>query len=387
MHDDLIRWRDELPILARKTYLASCSVGAMPSGARARLGEFLDQWAEQGAAAWDGWLALGAEVAELVARALGAPAGTVTMHHNVSALCEVLASCYDFRSRRRKIVMTDQELPSAAHVWLEQRRRGAVVELVATEGDPAAATERLLDAIDEKTALVPVSHVLIRTSAVSDVEAVVSKAHAVGARVCLHGCQAAGCMPVDVASLGVDICMGDMARWLCGGPGSAWLYVRDDLIPKMRPAACGWLSHARPFDFEIGAIDFAPGIERFRGGEPPVPALHAAHIGCEMILEVGPERIRERSAHLTSRIIERAQALGIEVRSPLQAELRGGTVCLDLDGARECRSWLSRRDVLVGWLPGGGLRLSPHFYSTEEECDLALDAIEEYRGAGRHGSP
>jgi kynureninase len=381
MHEDLLRWRAEFPILERKTYLINNSLGAMPRRTRDRLGEFADSWDVEGVMAWDRWLPLVTEVGDLVGRILGAPPKTVMMHQNVSTLQAILASCYDFQSRRKKIVFTELNFPSVAYVWLEQRRRGAEVTIVKSDDGISVPTERLLDAIDDNTLLVPISHVLFRSSAIQDVKAIIEKAHQVGARVCIDSYQATGCIPFDVVELGVDLCVGGSVKWLCGGPGAAYLYVREDLIPKMRPAACGWFSHARPFGFEMGAIDYAEDIHRVMGGSPSVPALYSARSGYEIILEVGVAKIRERSLHLTRRILDRAVTDGLTINTPTDDAHRGGTICVDFEGSEACSKWLIDRGIVIDWRPGAGIRISPHFYNTEAECDLVMDAIAEHRRA------
>ncbi len=380
MHDELLAWRAEFPILERKVYLINNSLGAMPRKVRDRLTEFADDWDHEGVEAWHKWLPRVTETADLIGQIIGAPKGTVMMHQNVSTLQAILASCFDFAGTRNKVVFTDLNFPSVAYVWLEHRKHGARVEMVPSDDGIHPPTGKLLDAIDEETLIVPISHVLFRSAAVQDMAAIIEKAHSVGAMVCMDSYQATGSVPFDVTELGVDFCVGGSVKWLCGGPGACYLYVRPDHIEELKPAMTGWFSHKRPFAFEMGEIDYADDIHRFMGGSPSVPALYSARSGYEIIAEVGVEKIRARSLHLTGRILERARAEGLTVNTPVEDHARGGTICVDFEGAEAVSQALIARDFLIDYRPQSGIRISPHFYNTEAECDAILDEISKLRG-------
>ena len=380
MHDELLAWRAEFPILERKVYLINNSLGAMPRKVRDRLTEFADDWDHEGVEAWHKWLPRVTGTADLIGQIIGAPKGTVMMHQNVSTLQAILASCFDFKGPRNKVVFTDLNFPSVAYVWLEHRKHGARVEMVESDDGIHPPTGKLLDAIDEETLIVPISHVLFRSAAVQDLAAIIEKAHSVGAMVCMDSYQATGALPIDVTALNVDFCVGGSVKWLCGGPGACYLYVRPDHIETLRPAMTGWFSHKRPFAFEMGEIDYADDIHRFMGGSPSVPALYSARSGYEIIAEVGVEKIRARSLHLTGRILERALAEGLTVNTPVEPEARGGTICVDFEGAEAVSQVLIERDFLIDYRPQSGIRISPHFYNTEAECDAILDEISKLRG-------
>jgi kynureninase len=378
MMDELLAWRGEFPILERTTYLISNSLGAMPRGVYDGLHRYADAWAERGVRAWEeGWWEMAASVGDKIAPLIGAAPGEISLHQNVTLTQAIVSSFFDFRGPRNKVVMTDLEFPSIQYFYYEQRKNGARVELVPS-GDPVRfPLETFLTAIDESTLLVPISLVLFRSSFLIDARAIIERAHRVGAHVILDVFQATGTMTVNVRTLGVDFAVGGVLKWLCGGPGVAYLYAREDLRHKLRPALTGWLAHRRPFAFEPGPVDFRDDSYRFMNGTPHIPALYACQPGLEIISKVGVSSIRQKSIHTTTRLIEGALARGWRVNTPQNPDERGGTVSVDCPHAAEvCRELLAR-DILVDYRLNAGIRLSPHFYNSEEECDLALSQMDE----------
>ncbi len=376
--DELLKWRSEFPILERTTYLISNSLGAMPREVYDSLRAYADCWAERGVRAWEeSWWELSASTADLIAPLIGAGPGQISLHQNVTTTQAVIASCFDFRGPRNKVVMVDLEFPSIQYFYHEQRQLGARIELVKSPDAVRIDLEKLLAAIDETTLLVPISQVLFRSSYVVDAKAVIERAHRVGAHVVLDLFQAAGTIPVDVRALGADFAVGGVLKWLCGGPGVAYLYVREDLRTKLEPALTGWLAHRRPFHFEPGAIDARDDAYRYMNGTPHVPALYACRPGLEILNRVGPAAIREKSMRMTTRLLEGAKQRGWRVNTPENPAERAGTVSVDCPHAAEvCRELLAR-DVLVDYRPNAGVRLSPHFYNSEEECDFGLAQMAE----------
>jgi kynureninase len=373
MHDDLLRQRPDFPILQRKTYLINNSLGAMHRRTRERLAEFADLWDSEGVVAWTTWMAELDRVADLVGAVIGAPPGTTVMRQNVADLVGAVASAVDWSGRRNRVVYSDLEWPSSHYLWTEQRRYGAQVVVVPAEaGGVHLDVRRLVDAIDARTAIVPISQVLFRTSTLVDVRPVVEKAHAVGALVLLDAYQSAGCLPVQVTDLGVDFCVGGSVKFLCGGPGAGWLYVEPSVAETLRPAQVGWFGHARPFEFAFDVMDYAPAARRFAGGTPGVPSAYAASVGYQAVLEAGIERIRERSLALTQSLVEGALERGFTVRSPLEAAARGGHVTIDPGDAEHVHHELIRRGFVVDYRPGVGIRVGPHFFNTAEECAAVL---------------
>jgi kynureninase len=374
--DPLLAWRAEFPILETCTYLVSHSLGAMPRGVRTGLQQFADEWDRRGVRAWhEGWWEVGVTTGNVLAPILGVPPNTITMHQNVTVVQALVTSCFDFSGARRKIVMQDLDFPTNHYVFEGARRSGAEIVYVPSGSSLRAPIDRLVDAIDEQTALVPISLVLFRSGCLQDVRPIVERAHKVGARVVLDVYQAAGTVPMNLAALGVDFAVGGSVKWLCGGPGAGYLYVREDLIQSLQPVLAGWAGHSNPFDFETGAIKFAAGVERFQTGTPNVPALYAARAGYEIVAKVGVPAIRERSLRLTRRLIDAATARGWRLNTPSADAERGGTVVLDVpNGGAVCQGLLDRQ-VIVDYRPNAGIRVAPHFYNTEAEVDVAIDTI------------
>ena len=378
MTDPLLRWRAEFPIVETCTYLVSHSLGAMPTRARRYLAEFADAWDRRGVRAWhEGWWEVGRETGNLLAPILGAPHGSITMHQNVTIAQSVVASCFTFDGPRRKIILQDLDFPTNHYLFEGFRKYGAEIHYIASDNRVRAPIDRLVDAIDDRTALVPISLVLFRSACLQDVGPVVEKAHRVGAHVVLDIYQAAGAVPMSLTDLHVDFAVGGSVKWLCGGPGAGYLYVRPDLIPKFRPAVVGWAGHTAPFGFETGAIRYSDSIERYQSGTPNVPALASARAGYEIVGEIGVPAIREKSLRLTRRLMDGATSRGWRLNTPADDHERGGSVVIDVpDGERVTQALLDRQ-VIVDHRPGAGIRLAPHFYNTEAEIDRALAIMDE----------
>jgi kynureninase len=363
---DPARWRPEFPILGTTTYLISNSLGAMPRGTASQLHRYAEAWAERGVRAWEeGWWEMPVTVGNLLAPIIGAPRNTVTMHQNVTIAEAVVLSCLEPAGKRNRIVCERENFPSVMYFY--SRQPG--LELVTV---PA---EQLVDAIDDRTLLVPTSHVLFKSSYLQDAAAIVEKAHQVGARVCLDCFQSAGVVPLDIAQLGVDFAVGGCLKWLCGGPGNGWLYVRSDLMDTLEPRFTGWHAHARPFGFEAGPMAYTRGPMRFLNGTPQVPALYAATEGIRIVNEVGVKAIRAHSIKLTSRLLEKLLELELPSLTPRDQERRGGTVCVNPEGSEEISRELLAQRFLIDWRPDAGIRISPHFYNTEDECDRIVAEI------------
>lgn len=373
--DPLLVWRQEFPILQDSVYMISNSLGAMPRAVGQKLQEYAETWASRGVAAWDDvWWELNLEVGDMVGRIIGAPPGSVSMHQNVTLGSAVVLSCLDFQPPRNKIVMTRMDFPSV--VYLHQRfPQGARLELVPSQDGIGVPTERLLEAIDEETALVATSHVLFKSAYVQDARAIVSRAHEVGAYVALDVYQSAGTVPLDVAGLQVDFALGGCHKWLCGGAGGGYLYVRPDLA-SLEPRLTGWFAHRRPFDFEREQ-DYRQGAWRFLNGTTALPALYAVQPGLEIIGRIGVDAIRQKSLRQTSRLIELAEARGWTVKAPRHPQRRGGTVAIDVPGGKEVADELVRRRFMVDFRPEAGIRVSPHFYSTDEELEAVIQEMAE----------
>jgi kynureninase len=378
MADDLLRYRPQFPILERTTYLISNSLGAMPQGVYDAMKSYADIWATRGVRAWEErWWMLAAQIGDEIGVLMNAPAGSVSVHQNVTTCQAVVASCFDFSGKRNKVVYSDMNFPSVMYFWEAQQAHGARVHMVKTDDGITVPLDRLLEAIDEQTLLIPVSHVIFRSSYIQDAKAIIEKAHKVGARVVLDTFQSLGTVPVDVEDLNVDFVCGGVLKWLCGGPGVGYLYVRPDLGKTLQPKFTGWFAHQNSFGFEVGPTRYADPPYRFMNGTSHIPALEAARPGLKIIAEVGIGRIREKSKRQTSQLIAMAEQRGWRVNSPRNPELRGGTVSIDMPDAEQVCRELLNRDILVDYRPKAGVRMAPHFYNKDEELTTAIAAVEE----------
>ena len=373
MTDPLLAWRDEFPILAGTTYLVSHSLGAMPRAAAARLQEYSDTWAARGVRAWaEGWWRMPVTAGDRIAAIIGAPPGSVVMHQNVSVCQALVLSCFELNGRRNKIVYDELNFPSVMYVYEAHRSLGARIEVVKSEDGIRVPLERMLAAIDEETLLVPISHVVFKSGFVQDVEAITRRAHEVGALVVADLYQSAGTVPVDVGAWDVDFATGGSVKWLCGGPGAGYLYVAPRLRETLAPRVTGWAAHARPFAFE-SELAYAEGAERFLHGTPAIPALYAAQAGYEIVGRIGVAAIREKSERQLELLLELARERGLTPRTPERREERGGMAILDVPHGEAVTKELLRREILVDYRPGAGIRFSPHFYTTDAEIRHALD--------------
>ncbi|MCC6465871.1 MAG: aminotransferase class V-fold PLP-dependent enzyme [Planctomycetes bacterium] len=383
--DPLLKWREEFPILSRKTYLINNSLGPMPRRVYDGLKHFADMWNDRGVVAWhdppeDNWLHECEEVAGLIGSVMGAPRGSVMLHLNVATLTAQVLSSINFSGRRNRIVYDDMQFTSPHYVCQQWTRYGAELTIVKSDDRIGVDVQKLVDAIDDRTAIVPISHVYFRSAYLQDVKPIIEKAHKVGAKVLLDVYQSIGTVPFNVTDLNVDYAVGGSVKWVCGGPNVCYLYVRPDLMPGYKPALTGWISHARPFKFEM---EFEPAADAWRisTGTPPVVALYSVRPGYEIIRQVGLDKIREKSVRLTTHLFEKAGEAGFKVNSPADPNRRGGTVCIDFANAEEAHHDLIRRGYVVDYRPGGGIRVSPHFFNTKEECDAILAEMKKLRKA------
>jgi kynureninase len=369
-------YRDRFPILERTTYLINHSLAAMPQKVEERLAEYARMWKERGIRAWgEGWWTTPMTVGDQVGRIIGAPAGSTVMHQNVAVAEAVVLSCFvPIDPRRNRIVYERGNFPSVRYLY----QAHPDLEVVVCEDDAA-----IVDAIDERTLLVPISHVLFKTGEIQDVEPIVRRAHEVGAHVILDGYQSAGIVPLDVTALGVDFAVGGSVKWLCGGPGNGWLYVRPDLAERLEPTFTGWQAHEAPFGFEE-EMRYAAGAARFLTGTPNVPAHFAATAGYDLIEEVGVDRIRANSLHQTQLLIDFADAAGFEVRSPRAPERRGGTVTIHVPDFPAVHRELTDREILCDFRPDAGIRLGPHFFTSDDELRFVVEQIGEILETGAH---
>ena len=373
---DLLDYRAEFPILEHTTYLINHSLAAMPRRAEERLAEYARMWRERGIRAWgEGWWTTPSTVGDQVGRIVGAPPGTTVMHQNVAIAEAVVLSCFlPPEPGRNRVVYERGNFPSVRYLYQAQPQ----LEVVVCEDD-----EEIVEAIDERTLLIPISHVLFKTAEIQDVEPIVRRANEVGAHVILDCYQSAGIVPVDLTALDVDFAVGGSVKWLCGGPGNGWLYVRPDLAERLTPTYTGWQAHETPFAFEE-EMRFASGSARFLTGTPNVPAHFAGTAGYDLIEEIGVERIRANSLRQTQLLIDLAEDAGFDVRSPRPSERRGGTVTIHVPDFPAVHRELAERQILCDFRPDAGIRLGPHYYNTDDELRHVVGQVEEILATGAH---
>jgi kynureninase len=380
--DPLARYRDQFPILAHTNYLISNSLGAVPAAAAASLQSYYEAWATRGVRAWeDSWWTLTADLGDLLAPLIGVRSGEVVFQPNVTLSHAVVFSAVPFSGTRNKIVTDAMHFPSILYLIDEQRKHSAAVDVVPSHDGITVDTNELLDHIDNHTAIVNVSHILFKSAFIHDVAAITAKARRVGAMTVIDGYQAVGTIPVEVSALGVDVYIGGCLKWLCGGPGAAFLWVDPTLRGKLEPAITGWMAHQRPFAFER-AQDRRTDAWRLLHGTPSIPALYAAKPGLHLINEVGIKAIREKSQRQTGRLMDLAARHGYPCTTPRDPAQRGGTVALNVEHAFEISQCLKSREILCDYRPGAGIRFSPHFYNLDSELDAAVDAICEICSTG-----
>jgi kynureninase len=380
MSDDLARWRAEFPILARTVYMINNSLGAMPRQAAQHLVDYANAWATRGVRAWEErWWEMPLEIGNQIARIIGAPAGTVSMHENVTTAHMVALSTVQPSPARRRIVCTAMDFPSVVYLARAQQRSGFELHVVSAEDDLTVRTDRILDAIDERTAVVAVSHVLFRTSYILDAAAIARRARDVGAVSILDTYQSAGIIPVNVGEFGVDFAVGGCLKWLCGGPGNAFLYTHPDRLRTAQPAFTGWLAQRKPFDFEIASDDL-PSLRadamHMMNGTPAIPAYYAAIAGLDIVNEVGVGRIRARSRELTARLLALVDEHGFTSAATRDPDRLAGTVAVNVPDALAVARTLKARDFVVDYRPPVGIRISPHFYNTADEIERTVAEIQ-----------
>ena len=373
---DLTSYRDRFPILEHTTYLINHSLGAMPAAAEERVAEYARTWRERGIRAWaEGWWEMPLTVGDQIGRIVGAPPGSTVMHQNVAIAEAIVVSCFrPVDTHRNRVVYEEGNFPSVRYLYQAQPD----LDVVVVPDDKA-----IVEAIDERTLLVPITHVLFKTAEIQDVAAIVRRAHEFGAHVVLDAYQSAGIVPLDVGALNVDFAVGGSVKWLCGGPGNGWLYVRPDLAQVLEPTFMGWQAHARPFGFET-ELEYAEGAARFLTGTPNVPALYAGTAGYDLIEEIGVERIRENSVRQTQLLSDLLDDAGFEVGSPRDAARRGGTITVRTPQFEAVHKELAERQILCDFRPDAGLRLGPHYYNTDDELRFVVSQISEIVESGAY---
>lgn len=372
------RRREEFPTLAAGIHLLSHSLGPVPRAARDSMLTYLQCWQNHVSEdAWaTSWWQFSREVGDRIARLIGGAAGSVQVQPSASVAMSVVASCFDFQSGgRRKVVTTALDFPSMGYIWEAQRRAGAGVHVVPSDDDIVVPLERILEAIDADTCLVALSHVSYRSSCSVDAVSIVERAHQVGAKVLLDVYQSVGVMEIEAVVWNVDFLIGGTIKWLCGGPACGYLYVRPDLVEELQPRLTGWMAHVQPFDFSHKGMQYDTSVRRFAQGTPNIPGLYSCLPGLKIIEEVGIEAIAAESRRRTQRMVEFALERGWQLHTPVDVNQRGGSVMIEVDRPQELVTRLAERKVFVDCRPGVGLRLSPHFFNTDEEVEEAMNIL------------
>jgi kynureninase len=380
--DAFSEFRPQFPILERTNYLISNSLGAVPSSVAHSLQSYYETWATRGVRAWeDSWWSMVSDLGDLVAPLIGARSGEVVFHPNVTTAHAVILSAFDFSAPANRIVTNAMHFPSILYLLEQERRDGAEVVVVPSDDGIGVDAQRIADAIDERTAVVCLSHVLFKSAYIQDLAPITEKARRVGAISIIDGYQAVGAIPVDVRALGIDVYIGGCLKWLCGGPGAAFLWADPDVRRRLEPRLTGWMSHQNPFSFDTRLVR-RDDAWRLLHGTPSIPALYAARPGLEIIQQFGIDAIRARSLRFTDRLLELADRNGYRCTTPRDPARRGGTVAIDVEHGYEISRSLKALDILCDYRPGAGIRLSPHFYNLDRELDDAIEAIGDIQTSG-----
>jgi kynureninase len=380
--DSLLEYRKRFPALEECVHFISHSLGCVPAKAKDDLNEFFELWSKKSITAWSDWLPEVDRAGERIAKIISAPKGTIVMNQNVSTITSVLASCFDYTPERNKIVYEALQFPTVSYVWQAEKRRGAECVLVPSADGQTIDTDAMCAAIDEHTLLVPISHVIYSSAYVQDAKKICERAKQVGAHVILDCYQSIGALPIDVVDLGVSFACGGSVKYMCGGAGAAWLYVRDDLIPQFSPRVTGWFGNEAPFAFTMPDQSYAEGIWRYMGGTPAVAALYQSRAGQSTIAEIGVRKIRQKSLVMTQKCIDWVDELGMKLNCPRDPDKRGGSIVFDFVGSADVCRELNRRKFFCDHRPGVGIRIAPHFYTKSEEIDLLFGEIKKIRGGG-----
>lgn len=373
-HPELVAYRSEFPILQKKTYLNSCSLGALSNRSMRGLETFMEMWNEWGAHAWyEIWLGEIATVREKFASLIGAQLHEVAIAPSVSAALSSIATALDY-SKRNTVVLADMDFPTLAYQWLVKERLGVQCEFVESPDRIYTPPELFEEKVDDHTALVATSRVFYTSGYIQDVRAVADIAHKHGAYVLVDDYQGTGQVPIDVVSMDIDFLVTGTLKWLMGGPGLALVYIREGLIQQFQPTVTGWFGHREQFQFKTRQFEFRQEATRVEMGTPAVPTIYTANGGLDIVKEISVESICERTRYLTNDLIARARERGWTVRAPSEPERRSSIVMLELERPEEIVKGLVERNIITDSRPGL-LRVSPYFYNTTEENAIVIEAI------------
>lgn len=376
---DVARWRAEFPIFEHKTYINSCSYGALAKSVRAAMTQYLDDRDERGSD-WDIWVRKNEELRASYARLLGAKPQEIAVTASASAGMNAIASALDFSGKRRKIIITDFEFPTAAQIWHAQAMRGAeIIHAKADDGGSHIPLEHLEKLIDEETALVCASYVCYRNGSRQDIAAIAKMAHDKGALMMVDAFQALGSFPIDVKALDVDFLVGGVLKYLIGTAGVAMAYVREELVAQLTPVQTGWFAQADVHAMLIDGNTPSPTASRFEAGTPPVPNLYGALAGLELIHEIGTQAIHTHVLDLHDALLTGLRALGAQVATPGDIDKRGAMLAIKSSDEHGLVARLSEENIIAS-CRDGNLRLSPHFYNDASDIETILRALDRHKG-------
>jgi kynureninase len=392
LEKDLDHIRKNFPILDKCVYLISNSLGAVPLQVREALDQFYTIWAEEGVTAWEKeWWLLSQKVGNRVASLIGAEENTVAMMTNAT-LCHWVALSTQFSSdngARNKVVMTDHDFPSVIYAVAKICSfMDWELDIVQSRGRPGIEVDEILKRVDEKTLFVATSHVYFKSAYIQDVFRIAQHARSNGALTLIDGYHAPGTVPVDVKELGVDFYIGGCLKWLCGGPGNAFLYVWPECRETLEPLLTGWLAHKNPFAFSQ-EMEYTEGAYKLMSGTPPISCLYTAMAGLEIIQKIGKRPIRQKSIEQTGMLIANASGRGFPVHTPVEKEKRGGAVSIGLPYAHQVKQALIQKKVKVDFRKGTDedpdvVRVGPHFYTKDEEIELLFHLIDKILASGEY---
>lgn len=373
------RLRERFPTLERATYLVSHSMGAAPRDARVASEGYFDAWEDGGPEAWSDWLPQLAALADNLGRIFNAPSGSVSLTPNVSLAMAALASSLELRPERCDVVVEELQFPTVTYVWKAWERFGARLRVVPSDDKRTMSTDRICASVGEHTAALVLSHAAYQSGALVDLAAIVARCRETNTLFILDAYQTTGIVPYDVDELGLDVVVGGSHKWLCGGAGCGFIYVRPGLRERLSPAVTGWMGHAEPFAFEAAPVRLATGVERWNTGTPTVPGYLAARAGHDAILEIGVPAIREHNIRLTTALADGALARGFAVPTPLDPAKRTGWIGMDFAGAERATRALVERRVFVDYRPGCGIRVGPHFYTSDDDIAAFFETLDAIR--------
>lgn len=375
------RYRADFPIFHHTTYFNTCSLGALSTRVAAAVHQFTDLWDASGAAAWYGpWLGEIEQLRERFAALIGAAPGEIALFPSVTTALTAVASAFDY-ARRPTVVISDLEFPTTVYQWLAKEPRGVSLEMVRSPDHLSVPVDLYARTVNERTQLLVASHVYFTSGAIQDIGTLAGIAHAHGAYCLIDAYQSVGQLPVDVHASGVDFLIAGGLKWLLGGPGVAYLYVRREAAQQLQPADVGWFAHRNQFEFDVHHFEYADSARRFEGGTPPVAAVYAGRAGIDLVAEIGVPRIRRRQVELLSVAVDEARRHGLHPRMAGGVEDQAGIMTIPRAEPKAVVAGLAHRGIIVDFRPGI-VRLSPYFYNTPAECVRVVETIADLEKDG-----